>query len=58
MPRVAKTKKKGNKPSDKEASGNGDGFETILSVGVGGSTSLIMQRNSPTTAKMKCKIAG
>jgi hypothetical protein len=35
MPRVSKTKKKGEKPSEKEASGDGDGFETILSVGVG-----------------------
>jgi hypothetical protein len=42
MPKVAQTKKKGKKPSEKEASGDGDGFETILSVGVGESTSLNM----------------
>ncbi len=51
MPRVAKTKKKGKKPSEKEASGDGDGIETILSVGVGESTSLNMQRKSPTMAR-------
>jgi hypothetical protein len=55
MPRVAKTKKK---PSEKEASGDGDGSEAILSVGVGESTSLNMQRTSPTTARMKSTVAG
>ena len=58
MPRVAQTNKKGKKPLEKEASGNGDGFETILSVGVGESTSLNMQRKSPMTARTKSKVAG
>jgi hypothetical protein len=58
MPRVAKTKKKGKKPLAKEASGDGDGFETISSVGVGESTSLNMQRKSPMTARTKSKVAG
>ena len=58
MPRVAQTKKKGEKPSEEEASGDGDGFETILSVGVGESTSLNMQRKSPMTARTKSKVAG
>ncbi len=58
MPRVAQTKKKGRKPSEKVASGDGDGFETILSVGVGESTSLKMQRKSPMMARTKCKVAG
>ena len=55
MPRLAKTKKK---PSEKEASGDGDGFKAILSVGVGESTSLNMQRKSPRTARTKSKVAG
>ncbi len=55
MPRLAKTTKK---PSEKEASGDGDGFEAILSVGVGESTSLNMQMKSPRTARTKSKIAG
>ncbi len=55
MPRLAKTKKK---LSEKEASGDGDGFEAILSVGVVESTSLNMQRKSPTTARTKSKVAG
>jgi hypothetical protein len=58
MPRVAKTKKKGKKPSEKEASGDGDGFETISSVGVGESTSLNMQRKNPMMTRMKSKVAG
>jgi hypothetical protein len=58
MPRVVKTKKKGEKPSEKEAGGDGDGFETILSVGVGESTSLNMQRKNPMTIRMKFKVAG
>jgi hypothetical protein len=58
MPRVAQTNKKGKKPLEKEASGNGDGFETILSVGVGESTSLNMQRKSPTLTRTKSKVAG
>jgi hypothetical protein len=58
MPRVAKTKKKGGKPSEKEASGDGDGFETISSVCVGESTSLNMQRKSLTMARTKSKVAG
>jgi hypothetical protein len=58
MPKVAQTKKKGEKPSEKEASGDGDGVETISSVGVGESTSLNMQRKSPTTARTKSKVAG
>jgi hypothetical protein len=40
------------------ASGDGDGFETISSVGVGESTSLNMQRKSPTMARTKSKFAG
>jgi hypothetical protein len=55
MPRVAKTKKK---PSEKEASGDGDGFEAISSVGVSENTSLNMKRKSPTMARMKSKVAG
>jgi hypothetical protein len=58
MPKIAQTKKKGKKPSEKEASGDGDGFETFLSVGVGESTSLNMQRKRPTTARTKSKVAG
>jgi hypothetical protein len=58
MPRVAKTKKKGKKPSEKEASGDGDGFETISSVGVGESTILNMQRKNPTMARTKSKVSG
>jgi hypothetical protein len=58
MPRVAKTMKKGKKPSEKEASGDDDGFEIILSVGVGKSTSLNMQRKSPMMARTKSKVAG
>ncbi len=53
MPRVAQTKKKEKKPSQRVASGDGYGFETILSVGVDESTSLNMQRKSPTTARTK-----
>jgi hypothetical protein len=58
MPKVAQTKKKGKKPSEKEASSDGDGFETISSVGVGESTSLNMQRKSPMMARTKSKVAG
>jgi hypothetical protein len=58
MPKVAQTMKKGKKPSEKEASGDSDGFETILSVGVGESTSLIMQRKHPMMARTKSKVAG
>jgi hypothetical protein len=56
--RVAQTKKKGEKPSEKVASGDGDGFETILLVGVGESTSLNMQRKSPMMSRTKSKVAG
>jgi hypothetical protein len=55
IPRLAKTKKKS---SEEEASGDGDGVEAILSFGVGESTSLNMQRKSPTTARTKSKVAG
>ncbi len=55
MPRLAKTKKK---PSEKVARGDGDGFEAILSVGVGENTRLNMQRKSPRTARTKSKVAG
>jgi hypothetical protein len=55
MPRLAKAK---NKPSEKEASGDGDGVEAILSVGIGESTSLNMQRKSPRMARTKFKVAG
>jgi len=58
MPKVAQTKKKGKKPSKKEASGDGDGFEAILSVGVGEGTSLNMQRKSPRTTRTTSKVAG
>jgi hypothetical protein len=58
MPRVSKTKKKGKTPSEKEASGDGNGFETILSVGVGESTSHKMQRKSSMMARTKSKVAG
>jgi hypothetical protein len=46
------------KTSGKEASGDGDGFEAILSVCVGESTSLNMKRKSPTMARTKSKVAG
>jgi hypothetical protein len=55
MPRLAKTKKI---PSEKEASGDDDGFEAILSVGVGASTSLNMQRKSTMTAMTRSKVGG
>jgi hypothetical protein len=55
MPRLDITKKK---TSEKEASGDGDGFEAIASVDVGESTSLNMQRKSPRMARMKSKVAG
>jgi hypothetical protein len=55
MQNVAKTKKK---HPEKEASGDGDGFEAILLVGVGESNSLNMQRKSPMTARTKSKVAG
>jgi hypothetical protein len=55
MPRLAKAKKK---PSEKVASDEGDGVEVILSVGVGESTSLNMQRKSPRTARANSKVAG
>ncbi len=50
MPMVAKTKKK---PSEKDARGDGDGFEAILSVDVGESTSLSMKRKSAMMARTK-----
>jgi hypothetical protein len=46
------------KSSEEEASGDGDGFEAILSFGFGESTSLNMLRESPTTARTKSKVAG
>jgi hypothetical protein len=55
MPRLAKAKKK---PSEKEACGDGDGFEAISSVGVSETTSLNLQRKSPRTARMTSKVAG
>jgi hypothetical protein len=55
MPRLAKAKEK---PSEKEASGDGDGVEAILSVGDGESTSLHMQRKNPRAARTKSKVAG
>jgi hypothetical protein len=55
MQRIAKAKKK---PSEKETSGDGDGFEAILSVGVGESNSLDIQRKSPRMARTKSKVAG
>jgi hypothetical protein len=55
MPRIARAKKK---PSEKETSGDGDGVEAILSVGVDESTSLNMQRKSPKMARTKSKVAG
>ena len=55
MPRLAKAKKK---PSEKEASGDGDGFEAVSSVGVGETTSLNLQRKCPRTARMTSKVAG
>ncbi len=55
MPSLAKTKKR---PSEKEDSGDGDGFEAISSDGAGESTSLNMQRKSPRTARTKSKVAG
>ncbi len=55
MPRLAKAKKK---TSEKEASGDGDGVEAILSVCVGESTSFNMQRKSPRMARTKSKVAG
>jgi hypothetical protein len=55
MPRLAKAKKK---PSEKEASGDGDGFEAIFSVGVSETTSFNLQKNSPRIARMTYKFAG
>jgi hypothetical protein len=55
IPRIAKAKKK---PSEKEASGDGDGFEAILSVGASEGTSLNMQRKSPRMARTTSKVAG
>jgi hypothetical protein len=55
MPRSAKTKKK---PSEKEASADGDGFEAFLSVGVGESNSLNMQKKSPTMARTNLMFQG
>ncbi len=55
MPRIAKAKKK---PSEKEASGDGDGFESVFSVGVSESTSLNMQRKSSRMPRTKSKVAG
>jgi hypothetical protein len=55
MPRIAKDRKT---PSEKKASGDGDGFEAISSVGVSESTSLNMQRKSPRMARTKSKVAG
>jgi hypothetical protein len=55
LPRIAKPKKK---PSEKEASGDGDGFESIFLVGFSESTSLNMQRKSTRTARTKFKVAG
>jgi hypothetical protein len=55
MPRISKPKKK---PLEKEASGDGDGFESIFSVGVSESTSLNIQRKSTRTARMKSMVAG
>jgi hypothetical protein len=54
MPRIAKAKKK---PSEKEASGDGDGFEAISSVDVSESSSLNVQRKSPRMARTKSKVA-
>jgi hypothetical protein len=55
MPRIAKAKKK---PSEKETTGDADGFEVISSVGVSESTSLNLQRKSQRTARTKSKVAG
>jgi hypothetical protein len=55
MPRIAKAKKK---LSEKETSGDGDGFEVISSVGVSKSTSLNLGRKSPRMARKKSKVAG
>jgi hypothetical protein len=55
MPRIAKAMKK---PSEKEASGDGDGFEAILSVGLSESTSLNMQRKSTRTERTESMVAG
>jgi hypothetical protein len=54
MPRIAKAQKK---PSEKEASGDGDGFEAISSVGVSESTSLNLGRKSVRMARTKSKVA-
>ena len=55
MPRIAKAKKK---PSEKETSGDGDGFEAISSIGVSESTSLNLVMKSPRMARTKSKVAG
>ncbi len=52
MPRLAKAKKR------KKLVVMVMVFEAFLSVGVGESTSLNMQRKSPRTARMKSKVAG
>jgi hypothetical protein len=55
MPRIAKPK---TKPSENETIGDGDGFESISSVGVSKSTSLNMQRKSTRMTRTKSKVAG
>jgi hypothetical protein len=55
MPRLAKGK---NKPSEKEASGDGDGFKAMSSVDVSETTSLNLQRKSPRTARTTSKVSG
>ncbi len=55
MPRIANAKKK---PSEKEISGDGDGFVAIASVGISESTSLNLGRKSPRAARTRSKVAG
>jgi hypothetical protein len=52
---TAKNKKK---PSEKKASGDGDGFEAISTFCVWESTSLSMKRKIPMKARTKSKVAG
>ncbi len=55
MQRLAKAKKK---PSEKEASGDSNGFKAISSVGVSETTSLNLQRKSPRMARTTSKVTG
>jgi hypothetical protein len=54
MPRLVKAKKK---PSEKEASGDGDGYEVVSSVGLSETTSLNLQKKNSRLARTTSKFA-